>query len=57
MNDDYQGGNTNFLSHRELKEYPAPIRQGSMLIFQHDIYHEGALLQDGIKHVMRTDVM
>ena len=32
-------------------------RTGSILIFQHDIMHEGSLLEDGIKYTIRTDVM
>ena len=32
-------------------------RTGSILVFQHDIVHEGSLLEDGIKYTIRTDVM
>ena len=30
---------------------------GSVLIFQHDIYHGGATLEKGRKYAMRTDIM
>jgi len=30
---------------------------GMVLLFQHDIYHEGALVSAGVKHVVRSDIM
>ena len=33
------------------------ILQGSVLIFQHDILHEGSELLSGKKYAVRTDVM
>ena len=30
---------------------------GMVLLFQHNIYHEGALVTGGLKYAMRTDVM
>jgi len=55
LNDDFIGGRTNFLGYNE--EYPATLKTGSILVFQHDILHEGALLESGQKYLMRTDVM
>ncbi|MGL6075776.1 MAG: 2OG-Fe(II) oxygenase [Fimbriiglobus sp.] len=37
-----------------LKVQPVP---GKALIFRHDILHTGAIVLDGVKYVMRTDVM
>ena len=28
-----------------------------ILVFQHDLYHEGSLVTNGIKYVMRSDIM
>ena len=33
------------------------IKTGSVLIFQHDILHEGSLLHEGTKYVVRSDIM
>ena len=33
------------------------IFAGSVLIFQHDIWHKGSQVQGGVKYCMRTDVM
>lgn len=30
---------------------------GEALLFDHDIRHEGALLEEGVKYAIRTDVM
>ena len=32
-------------------------KQGSVLVFQHDIFHEGSKLLDGTKYLIRADVM
>lgn len=58
LNEGYEGGATRFLNplnNGEGKE--VRISPGSLLLFQHDCFHEGALLQAGRKYVMRTDVM
>jgi len=61
LNDDFEGGQTNFLKTRPVSdrknEWPVGIKTGSVLIFQHDIYHEGDLLKEGRKYCVRTDVM
>lgn len=33
-----------------------PCEQASMLIFDHDIWHSGKTVVDGVKYVLRTDV-
>jgi len=58
LNEGFSGGNTTFLSNKSEKENVGVIpRTGSILVFQHDILHEGSLLEDGIKYTIRTDVM
>lgn len=52
LNDDYEGGRTNFQS----GEYVTP-KKGSALIFEHSLLHDGAALKEGVKYVLRTDIM
>lgn len=59
LNDDFEGGETRFLSyppgeHPSVNFHPC---QGSILLFSHGIYHEGCDLIRGRKYAMRTDVM
>ena len=63
LNKPKSGGETNILStagggkmvHDDaVSVHPTA---GSGLIFDHDLYHEGALLKEGIKYAIRTDVM
>jgi prolyl 4-hydroxylase len=51
LNDNFQGGDTAF---RGLRIRP---RQGMALIFLHSLYHEGSEVTQGVKYVLRSDVM
>jgi len=56
------GGETLFHLHEgEVRDDVADVRvipvPGTALLFRHDILHTGAVVTDGIKYVMRTDVM
>ena len=51
LNDDYGGGNTSF---NTISIEP---KKGMALIFLHNLEHEGSAITDGIKYVLRTDVM
>jgi prolyl 4-hydroxylase len=51
LNDNYEGGETTF---NDLTIQP---KQGTALIFQHDLEHEGSAVKQGIKYVLRTDIM
>ena len=70
LNDGYEGGRTRFLRHsgrnkrhdngrrnNKLNDIDVDARQGSVLLFDHDCYHEGEFLKKGRKYVVRTDVM
>ena len=68
LNTPIDGGETNFLSRRPeyLKRVDADCdgscvsvhpTTGSALFFDHQMYHEGALLNKGVKYAVRTDVM
>jgi predicted 2-oxoglutarate/Fe(II)-dependent dioxygenase YbiX len=51
LNDNYQGGETSF---DDLLIKP---QQGMALIFRHDLEHAGNPVTEGIKYVLRTDIM
>ena len=59
LNEGMQGGNTTFLSDDDDAEKAVGVepRVGRVLVFQHNIRHEGSLLSAGIKYTMRTDIM
>lgn len=52
LNDDYEGGQTKFHS----GEFVSP-KKGTALIFEHSLRHEGEKLINGIKYVLRSDIM
>ena len=51
LNDNFQGGDTTF---QKLRVQP---KQGMALLFLHDLYHEGSEVTQGVKYVLRSDVM
>ncbi|MEO5944972.1 MAG: 2OG-Fe(II) oxygenase [Ferruginibacter sp.] len=51
LNDNYEGGNTSF---NNLIIQP---KQGTALVFLHELEHEGNSVKQGTKHVLRTDIM
>ena len=60
----FEGGSTMFLS-RDLLAHGSDTspcteyvpKSGSVLVFDHELFHEGALLKEGVKYAIRTDVM
>jgi hypothetical protein len=62
LNDACTGGETLFHLHEgsvtddaaDLRVRPSP---GKALLFRHDVLHTGAVVTDGVKYVLRTDVM
>lgn len=50
-NDDFEGGETRF------DEVIVAPQRGMALIFEHELFHEGAVVRNGRKYVLRTDVM
>ncbi|UJR13791.1 hypothetical protein I4U23_000801 [Adineta vaga] len=60
LNDSFTGGHTNFL---DEKSKPPPVtyalkpETGMVLIFQHEIYHEGEAVITGKKYIMRSEPM
>lgn len=51
LNDDFEGGATRF------ETGAVTIRQGTGVVFAHELKHEGLPVTSGVKRVLRTDVM
>ncbi len=51
LNDNFTGGETEF---GEVIIHP---KKGSALIFRHELKHEGKTVTDGVKYVLRSDIM
>ena len=54
LNDDFSNGGTRFL---EPMSHTVRPRTGKALVFYHHQVHEGQIVLDGTKYVLRTDVM
>jgi hypothetical protein len=58
LNEGYEGGETTFINYQDsTKHVPCIPRTGMVLVFEHEILHEGSALRKGRKYTMRTDVM
>jgi len=51
LNDGFVGGATDF------REFNISPKLGSALLFVHDTWHEGAAVVEGVKYVLRSDVL
>lgn len=51
LNDNFKGGETGFGAFHILP------KKGRAIIFKHEIKHEGKIIENGIKYVLRTDIM
>jgi hypothetical protein len=54
------GGATTFMKdtyNRIYQDYSVIPKVGRVLLFEHDIEHEGSILKNGLKYCIRTDVM
>lgn len=67
LNDDFDGGETTFITYKrnliknkiKNEKILTPIipKKGKLLVFNHNILHEGSLLINGSKIVLRNDIM
>lgn len=63
LSDDFEGGDTEFnLSRGTMVRVDDPILRvrpvtGAALVFRHAILHQGAAVKQGLKYVVRSDVM
>lgn len=55
LNEKFKGGTTRFLCGK--RHYDVKPRTGSVLIFDHDLLHEGSRVWGGVKYSVRTDIM
>ncbi|MFK7786734.1 MAG: 2OG-Fe(II) oxygenase, partial [Crocinitomicaceae bacterium] len=51
LNDDYLGGETSF------NDVVVEPKKGTALIFRHELKHEGKPIINGVKYVLRSDIM
>jgi hypothetical protein len=66
LNDDFKGGSTNFYARKDdlpflennshMLEHVKP-KQGACLVFNHDVIHEGEELIQGVKYIIRAEIM
>ncbi|MCA8989719.1 MAG: 2OG-Fe(II) oxygenase [Planctomycetaceae bacterium] len=54
LNSSYVGGNTRFYEPERVDIEPVT---GTALVFRHSQLHEGTVIEQGTKYVLRTDVM
>ncbi|KAG4066119.1 hypothetical protein HA402_010321 [Bradysia odoriphaga] len=60
LNENFEGGETTFLPRRgdrTTKSVPVVPKTGMILVFEHNILHEGSLVKSGRKYTIRTDVL
>jgi 2OG-Fe(II) oxygenase superfamily/WD domain, G-beta repeat len=55
----FKGGNTLFYKTKETQEVWATYtpKQGDLIVFDHNVWHEGAVLEEGEKFVLRSDIL
>ena len=53
LNEDCEGGSTSF----RLDNIRIQPKTGSLLIFEHRLWHQGEEVKAGSKYVLRTDIM
>ncbi len=57
LNEGFDGGETTFLDFDEEVRVAVVPKTGMILVFEHDLYHEGSLVRSGDKYTIRTDVL
>lgn len=61
LNDVHVGGKTNFFLHdKNIVSHSVTPKQGDVVIFSHNIWHEGGLIpanSNETKYILRTDAM
>jgi hypothetical protein len=57
LNHEFQGGETVFYNARREELLRVVPATGMGLVFKHAILHEGSSVKQGLKYVLRTDVM
>jgi len=60
--DEFEGGDTLFYGQAPGAEPQQPVGRlrphaGSLIVFDHALWHAGAVVQAGVKHIIRSDVL
>jgi hypothetical protein len=60
--DEFEGGDTLFYDQAPGAEPQQPVgrlrpRAGSLIVFNHALWHAGAVVRAGVKHIIRSDVL
>ena len=56
----FRGGATRFFASRDASQEPIGVirpEEGSLIVFGHDVWHEGEAVQGGTKYILRSDVL
>jgi len=56
---EFDGGETRFFASRDRSTTTMTVapRRGTLIVFDHTLWHEGAAVDEGTKYVMRSDVI
>ena len=58
LNEGFEGGATRFFTNYDENDfYDVVPKTGSVLIFEHGMYHSGEILKKGRKYAIRSDIM
>lgn len=57
LNEDFEGGETTLLERRSGNRIAIVPKTGTVLVFEHNILHEGSMVSQGRKYAIRTDVL
>lgn len=57
LNQGYLGGETVFLLDNGKPYYTFKGETGDVLIFEHEVLHSGHMVLEGVKYILRTDVL
>lgn len=57
--DEYQGGDTRFYSEHSEASKVLSIKgdKGDVLLFDHDLWHSGSVVESGDKYILRSDIL
>ena len=57
LSDDFNGGGTSFYNEDGSLRFTVNAEKGTLLVFKHNQLHSGDPVLDGVKYVVRTDLM
>jgi prolyl 4-hydroxylase len=57
LNEEFQGGKTTFFNSKGKEIVAVTPQTGKVLIYNYQILHEGSLVSEGLKYIMRSDIL